>query len=62
MYHEKNEKIAVVAIGYADGVIRKNKGRFVYINDKKYEIVGNVCMDMISFRVFRRDTIHSFII
>lgn len=48
---EKNEKIAVIAIGYADGVIRKNKGGFVYINDKKYKIVGNVCMDMMFVKV-----------
>ena len=34
-----DEKIAVVAIGYADGIIRKNTGRYVYINDKKYKIV-----------------------
>ncbi|CCZ55684.1 alanine racemase [Clostridium sp. CAG:1219] len=43
----KDEKIAVVAIGYADGIVRKNKGRDVYINDKKYKIVGNICMDML---------------
>ena len=41
------EKIAVVAIGYADGIIRKNTGRYVYINDKPYKIVGNICMDML---------------
>ena len=43
----KNEKIAVIAIGYADGIIRKNKGRDVYIHDKPYKIVGNICMDML---------------
>lgn len=40
-------RVAVVAIGYADGIIRKNKDRFVYINDKKYPIIGNICMDML---------------
>ncbi len=39
--------IAVIPIGYADGIIRKNTGRFVYINNKKYKIVGNICMDML---------------
>lgn len=34
-------------MGYADGIIRKNTGRYVYINNKKYKIVGNVCMDML---------------
>lgn len=45
------EKIAVVPIGYADGIIRKNTGRDVYINDKVYKIVGNVCMDMLFIKV-----------
>lgn len=44
---EENTKIGVIPVGYADGVIRKNIGRCVYINDKKYKIVGNVCMDML---------------
>ena len=48
---DKKTKIAVVSIGYADGVIRKNKGRYVYINDKKYKIVGNICMDMLFVEV-----------
>lgn len=45
------EKIAVVAIGYADGIIRKNTGREVYINNKEYKIVGNICMDMLFVKV-----------
>lgn len=43
--------IAVVSIGYADGIIRKNTGRSVYINNKEYEIVGNICMDMLFVKV-----------
>ena len=46
-----SEKIAIVPIGYADGIIRKNTGRYVYINDKKYKIVGNICMDMLFVKV-----------
>lgn len=53
---EEGEKIAVVAIGYADGIVRANCGRFVYIHDKKYPIVGNICMDMLFVRV--DDTVH----
>ena len=34
----RKEKIAVVPIGYADGIIRSNTGRNVYINNKKYKI------------------------
>lgn len=44
-------RIAVISIGYADGVIRKNTGRNVYINNKPYEIVGNICMDMLFVKV-----------
>ncbi len=45
------KRIAVVPIGYADGIIRKNTGRYVYINDKRYQIVGNICMDMLFVKV-----------
>lgn len=48
---EEETKIAVVPIGYADGMIRKNKGRTVYINNKPCEIVGNICMDMLFVKV-----------
>jgi len=47
----KDTRIAVVAIGYADGIIRKNTGRFVFINNKAYKIVGNICMDMLFVEV-----------
>ncbi len=43
----KKTKVAVVPIGYADGIIRKNTGRKVYINNRQYNIVGNICMDML---------------
>ncbi len=42
----KDEIVGVVCIGYADGVIRKNKNRYVYINGNRYPIIGNICMDM----------------
>lgn len=45
------EKIAIVPIGYADGIIRKNTGRNVYINNQSYNIVGNICMDMLFVKV-----------
>ena len=46
-----DEVIGIVSIGYADGVNRPLKGSFVYINNKKYEIVGNICMDMLMVRI-----------
>ncbi len=48
----------MVSIGYADGVIRKNTGRNVYINDKPYEIVGNICMDMLFVKVDDEVKVH----
>lgn len=52
MYSAKGkERIAVVPIGYADGIIRKNTGRKVFVNNKEYPIVGNICMDMLFIKV-----------
>ena len=36
---EDDIQIAVVPIGYEDGITRKNTGRYVFINDRKYDIV-----------------------
>ena len=52
------ERIAIVPIGYADGIIRKNTGRDVFINDKRYQIVGNICMDMLFVKVDDKVKIH----
>ncbi len=45
---EKDSRIAVVSAGYADGIPRalSNKGR-VKINGEFFNIVGNVCMDLL---------------
>lgn len=48
---KQDEYLATIPIGYADGLIRKNQGRKVYINGKYYEIVGRVCMDQMMVRV-----------
>ena len=48
---DKKELIAVIPIGYADGFIRKHTNSYVYINNKKYQIVGNICMDMMFVKV-----------
>lgn len=44
----KDTKVATIPIGYGDGYRRclSNKG-YVFINDKKAPIIGNVCMDSI---------------
>jgi len=48
---KKDELIGVVSIGYADGVNRKLTGAHVYINNKKYEIIGSICMDMLMIKI-----------
>lgn len=47
------KKIATIPIGHADGLGRQygNGKGFVYVNDKKASVVGNVCMDMIMIDV-----------
>ena len=47
----KGDIIGVACLGYADGIIRKNKERYVYIKNKKYPIVGNICMDMLFVKI-----------
>lgn len=46
-----DEIIGIVSIGYADGVNRHLKGSYVYINNKEYEIIGNICMDMLMVKI-----------
>lgn len=41
----KEEIIATIPIGYADGFVRKNQGRKVYAEGTYAEVVGRVCMD-----------------
>ena len=43
---EKDGKVAVVPIGYADGIIRAYKNHYVVIKNKYHKIL-NVCMDSI---------------
>lgn len=48
---KQDEYLATVPIGYADGIIRKNQNREVFINGKYYQIVGRICMDQMMIRV-----------
>lgn len=51
-YHlDKDAYIATLPIGYADGILRANKGRKVYVNGRYYPIVGNICMDQMMIEV-----------
>lgn len=49
----ENVKTATIPIGHADGISRQfgNGVGYVYINNQKAPIVGNVCMDMIMVNV-----------
>jgi len=42
----KDTLIGIIPIGYSHGLTKDNSGRYVYINDKKYYIVGNICMNL----------------
>lgn len=44
---QENEKIGIIQIGYADGIMRAYTGNKVFINNKESKIIGNVCMDML---------------
>ncbi|MGL4561008.1 MAG: alanine racemase, partial [Brevinema sp.] len=47
-YADRDTNIAIIPIGYADGIFRSLSNRgFVAINDKYFPIVGRVCMDVI---------------
>lgn len=43
--------VAIIPIGYADGFSRKNKGRQIVINGKRYSLVGDINMGMIFAKV-----------
>ena len=47
----KNERIAILAIGYDDGIFRKSRGRDVAINGKKYKMIGDIGMGMCTIKI-----------
>ena len=48
---EENIKIAILAVGYDDGIFRRSKGRFVSIKNKRYKIIGDIGMGMIAVKI-----------
>ncbi len=48
---DEDEIIATIPIGYGDGFITTNKGRFVSIEGRACQIVGKVCMDLCMIKV-----------
>lgn len=47
----EEEIIATAPIGYADGFIRANQGRKVYVDGCYAEVVGRVCMDQVMLKM-----------
>ncbi|MFI3284132.1 MAG: alanine racemase, partial [Erysipelotrichaceae bacterium] len=48
---EQDTWVLTLPIGYADGWIRQNEGRKVYVGQEYGEIVGAICMDQMMVRV-----------
>lgn len=46
---KENMRIATIPIGYNDGI--KQSMKYVSINNKLYEFVGDICMDMIQVKI-----------
>ena len=57
----KDKKIAVINVGYADGLLRKaGNGRFkVWINGQLAPTIGNICMDMSMIDISKLDNIQT---
>lgn len=56
-----DEIIATVPIGYADGWVRKHKGREVFVDGGYATIVGNVCMDQMMIRLDKHAEVGSVV-
>ena len=48
---QQDEIIGTCPIGYADGFVRRNQGRYVYVDGMMCEVVGRVCMDQCMIRL-----------
>ena len=52
MYRAKEDEIiGIIATGYDDGIFRRSKGRFVTINNKRYQLIGDVGMGMTAVKI-----------
>ena len=52
MYRAKeDETIGIIATGYDDGIFRRSKGRYVTINNKRYQLIGDVGMGMTAVKI-----------
>lgn len=51
---EKDEWISTIPVGYADGLLRRNTGRRVWVGGTYAQLVGRICMDQCMIRTERR--------
>lgn len=52
MYRAKEDEIiGIMPIGYDDGIFRKSRGRFVTINNKRYQLIGDIGMGMTAVKI-----------
>ena len=52
MYRAKEDEIiGIIPVGYDDGIFRRSRGRFVTINNKRYQLIGDVGMGMITVKI-----------
>lgn len=58
----EDTKIAIIPIGFADGLNKLNEGKNVKINNKKYPIIGEIGMDMITIKVDENVKLHDDVI
>ena len=47
----EDEVIGIMPVGYDDGIFRKSRGRYVTINNKRYQIIGDVGMGMTAVKI-----------
>lgn len=52
MYRAKEDEIiGIMPVGYDDGIFRRSRGRFVTINNKRYQLIGDVGMGMTAVKI-----------
>lgn len=57
----QDEIIATLPIGYADGFIRANSGRNVYVDGDYCKIVGRICMDQTMVKLEKKVDVNTIV-
>ena len=59
---KEDMKIAIIPIGFADGLIKKYENQMVQINGKNYQLIGEVGMDMTAVKIDDSIKLHDHVI